>query len=164
VRRVADESELTQPRFCGVDLVGREALANFVVQAFVVLVLPARLRLRVAKGNTEAAGGESEQPEHRSASGCLRDSRRISVNQRGHHTDLLFYGAGQIWCEIIALLHANAYRDMSRGARSGAGRKPTSCSSVAKKYGILFLRRIWLLSALAVLRICAVCSWVRPRA
>jgi hypothetical protein len=44
------------------------------------------------------------------------------------------------------------------------GRKPTSCSSVARKYGILFLRRIWLPSAFTVLRICAVCSWVRPRA
>jgi hypothetical protein len=47
---------------------------------------------------------------------------------------------------------------------AGSGRNPTSCSSVARKYGILFLRRNWSPPLFAVLRICAVCSWVRPRA
>jgi hypothetical protein len=45
-----------------------------------------------------------------------------------------------------------------------SGRDPTSCSSVARKYGILFLRRNWSPLVFAVLRIWAVCSWVRPRA
>ena len=43
------------------------------------------------------------------------------------------------------------------------GRNPTSCSRVARKYGILFLRRMPSPLA-AVFRICAVCSWVTPRA
>ena len=48
--------------------------------------------------------------------------------------------------------HDEASRD--RGDRVGSGRNPTSCSSVARKYGILFLRRICLLhcSRLADLR------------
>jgi hypothetical protein len=45
-----------------------------------------------------------------------------------------------------------------------AGRSPTRCSRVARKYGILFLRRICSSPPLAVLRIWAVCSCVKPRA
>ena len=40
-----------------------------------------------------------------------------------------------------------------RDVVAGSGRKPTNCSSVARKYGILFLRRICSSPPLAVLRI-----------
>lgn len=57
----------------------------------------------------------------------------------------------------LSLPPHSAYR-LRAGRSAGLGLSPTSCSSVARKYGILFLRRMPDPPSPAVLRIWAVCS------